>query len=210
MVPRRRGGRHPDLRAGAPQRRSLIKTSHVQAQSPLVAERHRVPDLSAQLRRQQWRRRRRHCRHHRQARLSAAARHRRHLAVTDLRVANGRQWLRHRRLPGDRPRVRHARRFRPAGGRGQVARHRHSARSRGQPHLRRSPLVQGFPQFPSEPPSRFLYLARSGGGRRAAQRSAIDLRRPRLDARRGDRAILPAPVLDAAARSQLGQPRGAR
>ena len=76
------------------------------------------------------------------ARLPGRARRRRGLAVAGLPVAAGRQRLRHQRLPGHRPGVRHAGRLRRAAGRRARARHEAGHGPGGQPHLRRAPLVR--------------------------------------------------------------------
>ena len=50
----------------------------------------------------------------------------------------------------------------------------------------------------------------AAGARRGADELALVLLRPGLGARRGDRRVLPAPVLPQAARPQLGEPGGPR
>ena len=81
---------------------------------PWWKSRRRLPDLPAQLRRHQRRRHRRPAAASSPARLPGRARRRRGLAVAGLPLAAGRQRLRHQRLPGHRPDVRHAGRLRRA------------------------------------------------------------------------------------------------
>ena len=96
------------------------------------------------------------------------------LALADLPLAAGRQRLRHQRLPGRRPAVRHA---------GQLdeliagaARPRHEAGDgpRRQPHLRRAPVVRRVPLGPRRPEARLVLVAAAAtgcGGSRAPSRT---------------------------------------
>ena len=80
--------------------------------------------------------------HHRAPGPPRRPRRRRRLALAGLRLADGRQRLRHLRLPGHRPAVRHAGGPGRAAGPGTPARHQGRHGPRGQPHLRRTPLVR--------------------------------------------------------------------
>ena len=110
------------------------------------------------------------------------------------------------------PIVRHARAVRRAD-RG-AARARHEARDgpRGQPHLRRAPVVRRVARRRRRRPS----ATGTGGGRRGragrrrapTDQLAVVLLRLGVGARRGDGRVLPAPVQPQAARPQLGEPRG--
>ena len=178
----------------------------------LVEVRRRLPDLPAQLRRLRRRRHRRPARDHRPARLPRRARRRRGLAVADLPVAAGRQRLRHQRLPGHRPGVRHARGLRRAARRRPRARHEARHGPRRQPHLRRAPVVRRV-ALVARHPKRDWYWWRPPRGdpaRREPNNWASFFSGSGLGARRGDRRVLPAPVLAQAARPQLGEPGGPR
>ena len=74
--------------------------------------------------------------------LPGRARRRRGLALAGLRLADGRQRLRHQRLPGRRPALRHAGRSRRADRRAARARHQARDGPGRQPHLRRAPVVR--------------------------------------------------------------------
>ena len=134
----------------------------------------------------------------------------------DLRLPAGRQRLRHQRLPGHRPHLRDAGGLRRAGRAGARARHTHRHGPRGQPHLRRAPLVRRVPLLEGLRQARLVLVAAGARGhgrgraRCRADQLAVVLQRPRLGARRGHRRVLPAPVLPQAARPELGEPRGAR
>ena len=80
----------------------------------LVAPRGHLPGLRPQLRRRRWRRDRRPRRRPRPAAVPPRPRHRRDLVHALVRLADGRRRLRRRRLPGDRPDLRHAGRRRGA------------------------------------------------------------------------------------------------
>ncbi len=172
----------------------------------VVEGKRRLPDLSAQLPGQQWRRHRRSAGHHRPAGLPEGTGRRRRLAVAGLQVAERRQRLRHQRLPGHHGRVRHARRLGGTAGRDARARHPDGHGPRRQPQFRRAPLVRREPQEQGQPLPRLLYLA-AGQGRAGAEQLGILLQRLGLAIRRGDRRILPAPVLQEAAGPELGEPR---
>ncbi len=116
----------------------------------LVAARHRLPDLPAQLRRQRRRRHRRPARDHRPPRPPRAGRTRRgrDLAVADLPVAGPRP-----RLRRQRPRRRSIRCSAPrptstAGRRGAPPRHPGRPRPGHEPHERPAPLVRGLAARP--------------------------------------------------------------
>ncbi len=164
----------------------------------------RLPDLPALVRGLQRRRDRRPPGDHGPARLPERARRRRDLAVARLPLAPGRQRLRHRRLPGHRADVRHARGLRRAARRGPRARHAARDGPRRQPHLGRARLVQGVAREPRQPEARLVLVAR------AAQRLALVVLRLGLGPRRGHRRVLPAPVRAQHAGPQLGEPGGPR
>ena len=117
----------------------MVNTGRHERRDPsLVEVRRRLPDLPAQLRRLRRRRHRRPRRHHRPARPPARPRRRRAVAVADLPLAAGRQRLRHQRLPGHRPGVRHARAVRRAARGRARAGHEAGDGPGRQPHLRRA------------------------------------------------------------------------
>ncbi len=166
-------------------------------------------DPPARLLRRQRGRLRRLPRAHREARLPPVARHRRHLAAADVRLAAARRRLRHRRLQDDPPRLRDDR-GRPPVHRGRPrARDPRHRRPRHEPHLERPRVV----------PARPLGAARVGRarlvrlvGHRAPLRGRADhLHRHgdvELDVGRGGRRVLLAPLLLPPARPELRQPRG--
>ena len=123
-----------------PPSRRRSRTAPVAA-AGLVARRRRLPGLRAELRRRQRRRHRRPRRRPGPAAVSARARRRRALVQPLVPLAAGRQRLRHRRLPRDRPGVRDARRGGGADRGGARARHPHDRRRRPEPRLERAPLV---------------------------------------------------------------------
>ena len=122
------------------------------------------------------------------------ARRRRPVAEPDLPVAQRRLGLRRLRLPRRAPRARDARGPRRARGARRRARDPGAARPRPQPHERPAPVVPRAP--------RLLRLAR-GPQRRAAQQLEEQLRRPGVDARRGQRPVVPAQLHARAARPRL-------
>ena len=142
----------------------------------VVAVGGRLSGLSAEFRGQRRRRHRRPAGHHPAPRLPQAARRRRGLALAHLRVAARRQRLRHQRLPGDRPAVRHVRRLRRAAG--GTARARHEARHgpRRQSHVRRAPVVHRVGVLHRQPEARLVLVASAArrpaaGGARAPSRT---------------------------------------
>ena len=132
------------------------------------------------------------------------------MAVAGVPFADGRLRLRHQRLPRRRPALRQPRRpgrvdRRPARPRDQAG-----AGHRGQPHLRRAPVVPELPRARLGQARLVLLGAaasrvRAGDeGRRADQRR-LRLRGARLGVRPGVRRVLPAPVQPQAAGPQLGE-----
>ena len=193
----------------------LAHQQHVRRADPLVAGRRRLPDLPAQLRRRRRRRDRRPARHHRAPRPPRGARHRRGVAVADLPLAAGRQRLRHQRLPRHRPDVRHAGRPRRAARRAPRPGHQARDGPRRQPHVRRAPVVPRVPRRHHQPQAGLVLVAPAprrawppAPGRRAEQ-LGVDLLRPGVGARPGDRRVLPAPVLPPPTRPELGAAGGA-
>ena len=180
----------------------------------LVADGRGLPDLPALLRRQQRRRDRRPPRHHEPAGLPGRAGGGRGLAVAGLHLADGRQRLRHQRLPGRRPAVRHPGRAGRPDRRTARARHEDHHGPGGQPHLRRAPLVRRVPR-PGLAEARLVLVAARPDGVRTRHRGrrtdqlGLYLLRLGVDLRRPQRRVLPARVLAQAARPQLGEPRGA-
>ncbi len=179
-----------------------------------MEDRRRLPDLPAQLRRLRRRRDRRPGRPRGPPRPPDRPRRGRALAVPGLPVAAGRRRLRHQRLPGHRAGVRHPGRLRPAA-RGRARARAEAGHGPGrQPHLGRAPVVRRLPFGEGRPEARLVLVAaaalRHGPGRtrRRADQLGLVLLRPGLDAGRGHRRVLPAPVQPQAARPQLGEPRG--
>ena len=97
-----------------------------------------------------------------------------------------------------------ARLRRAAGGRAR-ARDEADHGPRRQPHVRRAPVVRRV-ALSRDNPKRDWYWWRS----ELPERLALVLLRAGVGARRGDRRVLPAPVLAQAAGPQLGEPRGPR
>ena len=134
----------------------------------VVARRRHLPGLRPELRRRQRRRHRRPRRRPVAAALPARPRRRRDLVHAVVRLAARRRRLRRRRLPGDRPGVRHARRGRGADRRGARARDPDDHRRRPEPRLRPARLVPGRPRRrPGLARARAL-LVPPGPGRRTA------------------------------------------
>ena len=88
-----------------------------------------------------------------------------------LPLADGRQRLRHQRLPGRRPALRHA--GRPRRAHRRLPRARHPARHgpRRQPHLRRAPVVRRVAR-PELAQARLVLVAPGPAGSRARHRRA--------------------------------------
>ncbi len=172
-----------------------------------------LPGVSALLRRRERRRHGRPRGHPLADPLPLGARRRRDLAVPLLRLPPEGRRLRRRRLPRDRPAVRHPRRLRrdargrPRGG------HPPHRRPRPQPLLFGARVVQGRAgRRAGQRRARPLPLPRRrpGEARDAAEQLAVGLRRPRLDQDSRRQAVVPAPVRLLPAGPELGQPRGPR
>ena len=122
-----------------------------------------------------------------------------------LPLPHARWRLRHLRLHGDRPALRHHGGLPRPGAPGPRARHPHRHRHGPQPHLGRPPLVPGLAQRPRGPLRRLL---RVGRRRLRLRRHPDHLHRHRgveLVLRRRARPVLLAPVLLPPARPQLRQ-----
>ena len=88
--------------------------------------------------------------------------------------------------------------------RGRRPRHPGAAGPRPQPHQRTAPVVRRLPLVARAPvTARLVRLGRSEARRLAPQQLGEQLRRPGVDPRRGDRAVLPAQPPARAARPQL-------
>ena len=137
------------------------------------------------------------------------------LALAGLPVAAGRQRLRHQRLPGRRPALRQPRGPRPADGGSPRARHEAGHGPRGQPHLRRAPVVRRVAVVADEPQAGLVLVAQPP---RPGTSPATPGAEPNnwgsffsgsgVGARRGVGGVLPPPVLPQAARPELGEPGG--
>ena len=122
-----------------------------------------------------------------------------------------RRRLRHHRLLRRRPAAGHARRPRRGGPHGERPRHAGDRRPGRQPHLRQAPVV---PRGRVVESTRRTATSTSGAPTRRRTRSKRG-RVPRpgeqhLAAVGEDRGVVPAPLLQAAARPQRHQPAGAR
>ena len=138
-------------------------------------------------------------------------RHRRHLVHALVRVAARGRRLRRRRLPRDRPGVRHARGGGGADRRGRRARDPDHRRRRPQPRLRPAPLVPGRARVASRlrRASAVLVPPRPRSERRRdADALAVQLLRADLDAhdepRRHAGRVVPAPVLGGSSPTSTG------
>ncbi len=184
----------------------------------VVAHRGDLPGLPAQLRRRQRRRHRRPRRGAVAAALPELARRRRHLVHPLVLLTAGRRRVRRRRLPGDRPGVRH-----PGGGRvadrgGRRAGHPHDRRHRAEPRVRPARVVpRRTGRRAGIARAATVLVPRGPGARRVAAADGLDLQllRRHLDPdderRRHARRVVPAPVRPAAARPELEPPgRAAR
>ena len=121
-----------------------------------------------------------------------------------------RRRLRHHRLLRRRPAAGHPRRRRRAGAHRPRPGHAGDRRPGRQPHLGPAPLVRRGAQQPGLAEAR---LVRLGGRAARRRRGGRGVPRPGdqpLGVRPQDQAVLPAPVLQAPARPQRGQPRGPR
>ncbi len=136
-----------------------------------------------------------------QARARRVARRRRHLALPVLHLAAEGFRLRRGRSQRGRSAVRHARRFRPAGGARAHARPQGPDRPGVEPQLERAPLVRRKPRQPRQSEIRLVCLGRSVARRHAAQQLALGVRWPGLDLGAAAPAILPAPFPQRISRS---------
>ena len=171
----------------------------------MVAERRLLPDLRPQLRGLGRQRARRPAGDPLAAALPARPRRRLHLADAVLPLARRRPRLRRLGLRRRRPAVRHPRRLRRARRRGARARPPRHRRHRPEPHVRRAPVVpeRDRGSEPSRP--RAIHLP-ARARRRAAERLDLRLRRAGVDARRGQRRVVPPPLRARAAGPGLAQP----
>ena len=175
-----------------------------------MARKRSVPGLPALLRRRRRRRSRRPPGLGREARPPRLAGRRRDLAGPGHALPRGRVGLRRLGLPRRRPRRRHARGPGRARRRGARARDPRPPRPRPQPHERPPPVVPRRAQRPRVATSRLVHLGRARRGRLSAEQLALRLRRPRLDARRRQRRVLPAHLPAGAAGSHLAERGRAR
>ncbi len=81
------------------------------------------------------------------------------------------------------------------------------SRFRAQPHLRPASVVRRKPRLQGQPEAGLVRLARPEAGRLAAQQLGERIRRPGLDVRRGDRAVLLQRLSEGATGPQLAQSR---
>ena len=81
-------------------------------------------------------------------------------------------------------------------------------RLRAEPHLGPASLVRREPRVARQSEARLVHLARSAAGRRPAEQLAERIRRPGLDLRCGDRAVLLPRLSEGAAGPELAQPAG--
>ena len=178
-----------------------------------MAARRRLPDLPALLPGHERRRRRRHPRNHPPPGPPRCARRGRRVAEPRLPLAAGRQRLRHLRLRGHRPALREPRRPRRAHRGPALARHAPDDGPGGQPHERRARLVPLLPLLQGRSQARLVHLAPRSSGARSGARAARNrahqlgllLLRIHLGLGRGQRRVLPPPVLHQAARPELGE-----
>ena len=176
----------------------------------VVARWRAVPDLPALVRGLRRGRDRGPARHPGAARPPRVARRRRDLAQPDDALAERRLGLRRRRLHRGAPGPRHARGPRGADRGRRRARDPRAARPGPEPHVGPPRVVRRRARRPRRRAPRLLRLGRPGGGRRAAEQLALELRRRGLDARRAQRPVLPAQLPADPARPQLVERRRPR
>ncbi len=178
---------------------------------PLVQRRDRLPAPRQELPRLQRRRLRRLSRADRQAGLRAPTRREHDLAAAVLPVAPQGRRLRHLRLRGDQPGVRHDRGFSRVPRRGARSGHPRDHRAGDQPHVRPAPLVPaGAPGPEGVARARLVRVERRP---EQVRRHAHHLQRHRaleLGVGSGSAAVLLAPLLQPPAGPQLRQPRRPR
>ncbi len=175
----------------------------------MVARRRRLPGLRPQLLRRERRRNRRPGRRPGAPAVPPRPRRRRSLVQPVVPVAAGGHRVRHRRLPGDRSRLRDAPGGAGADRRGARARDSHHRRHRSEPRLEPASVVHRRTRVTAglAGAGAVLVPSRDRHGRgAAAERLAVDLRRPGVDPRRG-RRVVPPPLRPRAARSQLDASR---
>ena len=131
-------------------------------------------------------------RHRLQARPPGRPRHQRRVAVAGDLLAQPGLGLRRLRLLRHRPRLRDARRPRRARAGGGRAGNPDPHGSRAQPHERPAPVVRRRAERPRRGAPRLLRVGRPQARRKPAQQLDEHLRRLRLGARPGERAVLPA------------------
>ena len=108
------------------------------------------------------------------------------------------------------PDARDVRRPRPARRRGRRARDPGAARLRPQPHQRSAPVVRGVAVVAHRAPARLVRVGRSQARRLTAQQLAEQLRRPGVEARPRDAAVLHVQPPARATRPELVERRGPR
>ncbi len=146
----------------------------------------------------------------------AGARRRRGLAVAGLPLAAGRQRLRHQRLPGHRPAVRHPRRPRRADRRAARARHEAGHGPGRQPHLRRAPVVRRVAVAAGQPEARLVLVAPARDGLAPGEPGAEPTNWASFFSGsawqfdEASRRVLPAPLLAASSRTSTGRTREVR
>ena len=177
----------------------------------LVAVGGRLPDLPALVRDERRRLRRATSRDRAAPRPPRLARRRRLWLSPFYRSPHGRLRLRRDRLLRRRPAVRRPRRLRPAARRRPRPRAARARRLGAEPHLRPAPVVPRQPVEPRRPQAGLVRLARRRP--RHARRTTGSRRSPNEPAWTWDDATGQWYLhlfLPAAARPQLGQPRGRR
>ena len=174
----------------------------------MVAAGHHLPARRSFISRFQRRRLGRSPRHHREARLFALARRKRHLVDAVLPFAAARARLRRGRLLRCRPALRHARRLRPPRRGSAPSRPARATRLGRQSHGGGARVVQGVALEPRQSETRLVPLARRETGRFPAEQLDQRVRRQRVGMGCDDAAVLPSHVPGYAARLELAQPAG--
>ena len=175
-----------------------------------MAPRGPLPGVRAVVRRQRRRRGGRPAGAAGPTRPSRLARRRRPVAEPDHALTQRRLGLRRRRLLRRAARIRHHGRSRRGRRGGWTRRHPGPARPRPQPHQRPSRVVRRVALGPGLEAPRLVRVGRPQARRLCPEQLGGLLRRPGVDPRPSDRAVLPAQLPARAARPQLVVRRGAR